>query len=234
MAKIKFSALVTDASGSVGGNIFSRNASGPYVKSFTMPHNPNTAKQQAVRTKFAILISLWKALTPAQQQLWADAAPQYPKTDSLGQSGVYTGQQLYNKCNQTLAIVGVAAKDTPTIPKIFSSTAVASLTMDNLLGVLTTGDVVLDAVGTSDEAVIVTITTGLSGGITRPGKNQFKIVKTVSDASVSATIDIVAEYIALYGTPELGAKIYARVDLVNKISGQRLALGQAVTIVTGT
>ena len=233
MAKIKFSALVTDASGSVGGNIFSRNASGPYVKGFTMPHNPNTQKQQKVRSDFAVLISQWKNLSKAQQQLWQDAAPQYPKTDSLGQSGVYTGQQLFNKLNQTLAVVGVSLITQPLIPKVFSAIDLSSFTINRTAGVLDDANVVLSAVGTANEAVIVTITPGLSGGITRPGRSQFKIVETFADASLAPQLDFDAAYAALYGVPEVGATIFVRVDVVNKQSGQRLHLGQLTTVVTG-
>ena len=234
MARIKFSALVSDASGSVGGNIFSRNANGTYVKAFTMPHNPNTSKQQAVRTQFANLTTQWKSLTVAQQQLWTDAAPQYKYNDSLGETRQYTGQQLFNKINNTLAVLGLPFITSPLIPKIFTSTAVSSLTMTNTAGVLTTADLVISAVGTADESIIVSITPGLSNGITRPGKNLFRQVTVVADASLSATIDLITAYQALYGDPELGAKIFVRADIVNRDSGQRLMIGQAVATVTGT
>jgi hypothetical protein len=232
MAKIKFSALVTDASGSVGGNIFSRNASGPYVKSFTMPHNPNTQKQQDVRAAFAVNISAWKNLTKAQQQLWIDAAPQYPYNNSLGEARQYTGQQLYNKLNQNLYVAGQAAISTPLVPKTFSSQSMVGLEMSKTAGVLTLANVELDQTGSADEALIVSVTTSLSGGITRPGKGLFKQVIVVPSADADENTDFTAEYLALYGTPETGTTIFVRVDKINKLTGQRIHIGQASTVVT--
>lgn len=234
MAKFLPGIAVSAISGSEGGTTFSRNASGAYFKGKVMPVNPNTAKQQAVRNSFAINVAAWKNLTIAQQQEWIDIAPQYPYNDSLGQSKQYTGQQLFNKLNQNLSVTGSALLTSPKVPQTFSTTKVASLTMTLTAGVLTTGDLVLDAVGAATEKVIVIMTVGQSGGITRPGKSSFRQVMVVADASASATIDVIAAYQALYGDPEIGVKVFARAYLVNVNTGQKLALGQAVAVTTGT
>jgi len=60
MGLIKFSAIVSAASGKVGGNVFARNASGAYARSWVKPINPNTEKQQATRAQFANLIPFHK------------------------------------------------------------------------------------------------------------------------------------------------------------------------------
>lgn len=234
MAKFLPGIAVSAISGSEGGTTFSRNASGAYFKGKVMPTNPNTAKQQAVRNSFAVNVSGWKNLSVAQQQEWIDMAPQYPYNDSLGQTKQYTGQQLYTKLNQNLAVVGSTLLDVPKVPQTFSTTQVSSLTMTLTAGVLTTGDLVLSAVGAATEKVIVVMTVGQSGGITRPGKSSFRQVMIVADASASATIDVITDYQALYGDPEIGVKIFARAYLVNTATGQKLALGQAVAVTTGT
>jgi len=234
MGLIKFSAVVGAASGKIGGNVFARNASGAYVRTFTMPINPNTTKQQGVRTDFADLISSWKSLTAAKQQAWEDMAPQYPYTNRLGESSQYTGQQLYNHLNMNLKTVGATILDTPLVPETFSTTSLTSLTMVDTAGVLTTADVLLSAVGAATESVIINVTTSMSGGITKPAKGAFKQVTIVADASVSATLDIIVPYQTLYGDPQLGTNVFTRVFLINTNTGQRLNLGQALATVTGT
>jgi hypothetical protein len=234
MAKIKFSAVVSDARGKIGGNVFARNASGAYIRSFAMPVNPNTAKQQAVRTSFANLISSWKSISAVKQQLWEDMTPQYPYNNSLGEASKYTGQQLYNHLNMNLKTANATVLEVPLVPQTFTNTSVVSVEMVLTAGVLTTGEVAVVTAGSATETVIVEVTTSLSGGITKPAKGLFRKVLVQDAAAAGSDIEFLAEYIALYGSPELGAKVFCRVFLINDNTGQRVNLGQAVTIVTGT
>jgi len=234
MGLIKYSAVVSAASGKIGGNVFARNASGAYVRTWTKPINPNTTKQQEVRNSFATLISSWKNLSVANQQAWADMAPQFPYTNRLGEASQYTGQQLYNHLNMNLLTVGTAALTTPLVPETFSAINLASMALVDTAGVLTTGNVIVSAVGAATESVIIEITPSMSGGITKPAAGSFKQVKIVTNASTSATISIITEYQALFGNPQLGTKVFVRAYLINENTGQRLNLGQAVAVVTGT
>ena len=234
MALFKGSAAVGAISGKAGGSVFSHNKGGAYLKVFTVPTNPNTAKQQAVRTDFATLVASWKNLTAAQQQLWTDIAPQYPYVNRVGDTKTYTGQMLYIKLNQNLKVVGATILTTPRVPGTFTAIVTSSLTMVLTAGVLTTADAVNDVIGLATESLIWTITTSQSGGITKPGNGAFKIVEIVTDASVSATTDIIVTYQALYGDPKLGSKIFARCAIINELTGQRLEIGQEEATVTGT
>ena len=234
MGLIKYSAIVSGASGKIGGNVFARNSSGAYARSWVKPVNTNTAKQQAVRNKFADTISAWRNVAPSDQAAWESMSPQYPYTNRLGEASQYTGQQLFNHLNMNLAVVGATALTYPLVPQTFATTSVTSLTMVDTAGVLTTADLLLSAVGTATESVIVDITPSMSGGITKPAAGSFKTVTIVADASTSATLNLITAYQALFGDPELGAKIFVRAYLVNRNTGQRLNLGQAVAVVSGT
>ena len=65
------SALVTQASGSVGGMTFSRNRYGMYTRAKGLPVNPNSEFQQAVRQIFSGLSSAWNGvLTSGQRSGW--------------------------------------------------------------------------------------------------------------------------------------------------------------------
>ena len=234
MGVVKYSALVSDISGKVGGNIFSRNGSGSYVKTFKKPINPNTTKQQTVRAQMATLVASWKSLTPAQQQLWIDIAPQYPYQNRMGESSTYTGQQLYIKLNMNLQVVGATLLTTPKVPAVFSNTQVTTLEMPLVLGVLTGAEIDFSNDATAGESVIISITTSLSNGIISPSDSAFKQLQIVTDGSAISPTDITTAYQALYGDPQLGTKIFARADLVLEATGQRLHIGQASTTVSGT
>lgn len=80
------SALVTQASGSIGGMTASHNRGGMYFRARSIPTNPNSAFQQAVRGFVASLTSIWNnVLTADQGSGWIDYADAVPMVDRLGE-----------------------------------------------------------------------------------------------------------------------------------------------------
>lgn len=233
-ALFKGSAVVGAISGKSGGTVFSRNKSGAYIKGFVVPTNPNTIKQQDVRSSFANLVGTWKGLTKAEQQAWIDIAPQYPYQNRVGDTKIYTGQQLYIKLNQNLDVVGATLLTTPLVPEAFSNTRVTATTFTLTAGDLTTATVTLQAIGLATESIIVMATVNVGGGINNPAQSMFKLVEVFTDASAGVSLDIDASYEALYGDPGLGATVFVRAWMINENTGQRLNLGQASAVVGGT
>lgn len=87
---------IASASGSIGGTTFSHNQFGAYTRKRSIPTNPNTDRQQAVKANFSYLSSIWnQTLTEAQRQGWADYGANVPRIDSLGQSHYLTGLQWF-------------------------------------------------------------------------------------------------------------------------------------------
>ena len=233
-ALFKGSAIVGAISGKSGGVVFSRNKAGAYVKGFVVPTNPNTIKQQDVRSSFANLVGLWKGLTKAEQQSWIDIAPQYPYQNRVGDTKEYTGQQLFIKLNQNLDIVGIAPLDTPNVPESFSDTRVTATAFVLTAGVLTTATITIAAIGLSTESIIAMSTVNVGGGINNPAQSMFKLTEVFGDASAGVSLDILTTYLALYGSPGLATTVFVRAWMINENTGQRLNLGQASGIVTGT
>lgn len=113
MATIKTSALVADIRGKVGGNVFSRNRGGAYVKMFTAPVNPSTTKQAANRGLFGTMMTEFRALSSAQQTAWRKAA--YPFTNKVGDEIQVSGAALYIKANMALMASGLPRINTPPV-----------------------------------------------------------------------------------------------------------------------
>ena len=81
------SQLITQASGSIGGLVGSHNAGGMYFRARTIPVNPGSAAQIAVRNIVAQLTAAWTAdLTAAQRTAWQTYADNVPTTNRLGDS----------------------------------------------------------------------------------------------------------------------------------------------------
>jgi len=57
-------------SGKLGGNVFSHNKGGQYVRQYVIPVNPDSAQQLFVRSRFGMAVSSYHALTPEQKTGW--------------------------------------------------------------------------------------------------------------------------------------------------------------------
>lgn len=108
------SALMTAASGSMGGIVASHNRGGQYFRKRVVPTNPNTAQQQAVRDNLSILqVRFANTLTTVQRTGWQSYATGTPVTNAMGATITLTGQQMYVKANTLRLQAGVAPVDAP-------------------------------------------------------------------------------------------------------------------------
>jgi hypothetical protein len=92
MAKITPGAMVGRISGSIGGDTFSKNRYGPYVRRRAVPTVSTTEYALAAKTRLATASTAWKGLTEAQQNAWATWASTNPVIDTLGQAQILSGQ----------------------------------------------------------------------------------------------------------------------------------------------
>lgn len=97
MAKI--SPILGEMSGSIAGNTFSHNKGGQYVRQRTVPINPTTSRQMAVRSALSTTARSWQALTQTQRDAWAAYAQANPVTDRLGNSITLSGASMHNRLN---------------------------------------------------------------------------------------------------------------------------------------
>lgn len=89
-------ALLGTMSGSMGGMTASRNRGGQYFRQRVIPTNPNTTRQQAMRSAMAAGNTVWiENLSAANRASWANYAANTPRTGPLGNEVILTGQQAY-------------------------------------------------------------------------------------------------------------------------------------------
>lgn len=100
MALVILGGMVAEARGSVGGIVFSRNAAGAYVRTRTVPINPGSARQQAVRFAVAQLATRWvETLTIAQRASWETYGENVLLPNPLGQMRNVGGLAHYVRSN---------------------------------------------------------------------------------------------------------------------------------------
>lgn len=119
MAIISPSAIVTEIRGKVGDVVFSRNASGPYVRAYVSPVQPGSAGQLTYLDNTNLNVDAWRNLTDLQKSQWNKFSRKHPYQDALGNRRTYTGYQLFCKNNWWNRRLGFAQILEPKTPRTF-------------------------------------------------------------------------------------------------------------------
>lgn len=111
------SPVYSAVSGSIAGITYAHNQGGLYSRARTVPTNPNTSRQQAVKSALTAMAGYWSATLTAQQRTdWGTYAANVPVTNALGQTINLSGQNMFMRANvirQRAALAIIA--DAPTV-----------------------------------------------------------------------------------------------------------------------
>lgn len=207
--------MMTDARGKVGGQVFSKNRGGAYVRTKVSPINPQTAAQTTARAALAGFSAGWRALTAAQRLAWNNAVQDFQTTDVFGDIKTPSGIDLYIRINCNLAKIGVAAISTPPLP-----TNVPPLTGLALVADVSDASFEISATEATAGANIklyVEATPCLSPGKSFV-KSEFRAIDA-SAANVALPYDVGTEWLAKFGVLTAGQKVFARVRSVSTTTG---------------
>lgn len=112
MALVKFGGGIIQMSGSIAGNTFARNRYGNYVRARTKPTNPNTTRQQGIRSAIAEATVRWSTvLNQAGRDIWNLYAANVAMKNRLGETVTLTGFNHYIRSNALRLQLGFAAID---------------------------------------------------------------------------------------------------------------------------
>lgn len=136
-----------EMSGKLGGWVFSRNKGGMFVRAWARPTNPNTARQQAVRSILQTQSGLWAGLTPEQQSAWETWAANNPLMDPLGQEFIRTGHQAFTGLRARQADAALTLQDEPPAANVpvALDTAIVTFTSETAISIAFT-----PAIGTTE------------------------------------------------------------------------------------
>lgn len=100
MALIKYGGGVIGISGSIAGDVHSRNRFGSYIRPRTKPVNPHSERQEDIRAILSYLAEYWHGdLTIAQRSAWEVYAAAVPMTNRLGETIYLTGYNHFMRVN---------------------------------------------------------------------------------------------------------------------------------------
>lgn len=226
MAKIKFTAFLAEARGKLSGTVFSKNRGGNYVRTKVTPVNPQTVDQIAQRNRLSSYAQNFRALTASQIAAWNAAVANFTNTDIFGDIKTPAGINLYNKLNMNLDLAGQSAINTPPLPVGADPVVLDSLVSD-VSSSLFTIDATVAAVP-AGHTLIVEATPQMSPGKSFV-KSEYRVIDTVA-ASTAFPYAAGAAYIAKFGAPIAGQKVFARVKTINNTTGEASGYSSIFTI----
>lgn len=202
--------------GKVAATVYSKNAAGAVIRNRVTPINRRSNRQTEQRQVLASLSSGWRGLSQAQRDGWNAAAANFPQTDSLGQTVILTGEQLYIRCNANLTLIGQSLITNAPIPTSFDPLALGAIT-------LTAAAFTVAFTPTPIPAgfnLVFRATRPVSAGKSFFGKSDYRFLEAIAAAGATPA-DLDATYEAIFGdkTGQVGQKVGIEAFLVEISSG---------------
>lgn len=182
------------------------------------PINRRTEAQQNARSVFGSSASAWRGLTEEQRAGWNAVTRDYPRTDVFGNTRYLSGQQLFVSLNNVRVAAGQGMLEDAPEPGTVSTTGRLEFNMTRNGQGLTAAEVT--PVDGSDNGVgyLLFATPPMSAGISNP-EGRFKMLTRSADAVTPMAF--LSEYVAAFGQPARGSKVFVELVPFNTSTGQR-------------
>jgi hypothetical protein len=215
MAKVKFSALISEMRGKLNGSVFSKNRGGSYIRTKVTPVNPNTSSQALARSTLSSISQNWRGLAETERIAWNNAVSSFKSTDVFGDIKTPSGLQLFIRLNVNIFNAGGAAITSPPTPVGVDPVTSIVLVADGTLGTYV-ATISPDPVP-ADHALYVESTEGLSAGISN-ANSRFRSITVVPAGAIP--LDFVADQVAKFGALVTGQKYFMRVKMIRVSTGE--------------
>lgn len=194
----------------MAGTTWSHNRAGQYTRNRRSPVQPvGTGRRAFIRSAFGSASTGWAALSAAAQAAWIAYAASHPITDSLGQTVILTGHQMYVSVTTSLLNVGQAASATVPVSSATVAPIVTVYTVTHL-GVIT---ITLTPTGGASDFILVAFSRPVSPGVgfMKTFWQQLHIAGNSTGAATYGTA-----YVAQFGTIPAGSKVFLKLTPVNQ------------------
>jgi hypothetical protein len=224
------SPIFAQASGSIAGTVFSRNAGGMYVRARANPTNPNTGAQQAVRDAMRILTDRWtNVLSSGERDSWILYAFNTPTLNKLGEPTHKTGQQMYLRSNIPRLQAGLSIADVgPVIFDLGSFTPPTSIIGDTSAQDVITTFTVADEWANEDGSAMLIYQSRPQNATRTFGKGPYQLVTAIlGDLATPPTSPVTVNSLFSLNT---GQRLFFKVN-VTRADGRYSGAHSASTIV---
>ncbi len=196
---------------------------GQVRRRYAVPKDPKSPAQVRVRSAFGRVVTRWRTLTESQRAGWALRAEGVHSRPRLGQSGRLTGYLLFIKINSTLVYQGQPLVIVPPERPTFEANPAGDVVATNSGGVLE----LKVSVPSAPVAPVIVLATGpRSAGVSFAKHFTILGVLPAAEAGYSNITDL---YVARYGIPAAGTRIFIRTQQV--LNGWKDMPKQTTTVV---
>jgi hypothetical protein len=222
MAKIQFGMMMTDARGKLGGQVFSKNRAGAYIRSKVTPSNPQTLDQQANRALLGSTSRGWSGLTQAQRDAWNTAVVNWPMKTIFGATSIPSGKSLYVMLNKNLLAIGGTEITTPPTKADTPVLGLTGVQVD-----ISSQTIVLSKEGATGDFVLQLRATPILTKGTSNAKNRFRVIYAATNEDYVPT-DAYTAWVNRFGVFTVGANVQFSVALISPTTGQ-ISVAETVT-----
>lgn len=215
MAKFTPGPTVAAVSGSIGGNVYSRNRYGAYIRYRAKPVVSTSDAATQAKNFLTAASQKWRDLTAAQRLQWETWASGNPIIDNLGNAQILQGNAAYVRLATRLLLMSQALPTAP--PAVAAPDALATIALTADIGA-----------GSTEIAYTATplgaglrlwgyFTVTNSAGI-RYVRNLRKLC-VISAAALASPLDYQASVEARFGTLAVGQIVTAEVAIADQATG---------------
>lgn len=216
MAKVLYGAAVTDARGKVAGIVYSKNASGAYIRAKVSPTQALTARRGIVRERITNLAKYFSgSLTAAQVLAWNSFAKNNPVNNVFGHAVTLSGIQTFCRLNAAILNCGGTQIDDP--PTSLAITGITSLSATAAAGTPAFSIVFGVSPLESNHKLNIFATQQVSVGRTYL-KSYLRWI-AASSAAATTPFNALSAYTAKFGALVEGGKIGLMVNVVDATTG---------------
>lgn len=222
------------ASGKLAGVVGLRGRTGNILRARIVPRQSLTVSASEARAITGGLPALWRKLTAAEQQSWAQLAEELPHVNALGESGALSGYALYIACSRRLLTIGITqplqgAPSLPAIPPVEGFSAQAIYSPPGTAPTLT--DIQLSTAGPLPPGLlpVVRASAALSQARGNIRASNLRVIQAGAEWPTQP-VSALALWQAIYGTFPPAGTITFELSLVDPVSG---LVGAAVRAAAG-
>jgi hypothetical protein len=190
--------------GKIGTTVNVKTRYGQIQRQYVIPKDPKTSAQLTIRSNLARVSARWRAITEKQRQAWTAGGQDAETRSRLGRSSFLTGCQFFIKINCARAAIGLEQlSDPPKWPE-FPDNPVGELSITNNRDTIA---LKLDVPSAPAEYTLVLGAAPCSAG--RSSARHFVFLGFLP-AATRGVSDITALYVARFGVPPVGSKVFIR------------------------
>lgn len=192
MARVLYTAMVSEIIGKVNGMTFQNNRSGNIVRKTGTTGKVKTNKQSLILNRNNTLINEWQGLTLTQQTNWNNFSDLYSKVNRWGQTKQLTGFNWFQHINSNRIITGNSTVTAP--PTYASPSGITAFNVSVAAGSLRA---VFTSSFDASSLYLLVFASMFKRQLNLSNRGQYRLIK-VFDPGVYSSLQIITEYESYY------------------------------------